>query len=131
LRNFDHLPRIRSERPAFDEKYGYLVSDLGHDLPQRETKPRQTLAEELRPDRHPAPETDHPSAEGASGPPEASEHHPPPDSGARPVTVPQPEEVGRPDYDERSKPDNPIDSERGGRETNKRWRTGKPSDEGK
>ncbi|MEQ4306304.1 cytochrome c oxidase subunit I, partial [Plantactinospora sp. B6F1] len=35
LRNFDHMPRIRSERPAFDAKYGPLVADLGRDLPQR------------------------------------------------------------------------------------------------
>jgi hypothetical protein len=29
LRNFDRMPRIRSERPAFDAKYGPLVADLG------------------------------------------------------------------------------------------------------
>ncbi len=36
LRNFDRMPRIRSERPAFDAKYGAAVADLGRDVPQRE-----------------------------------------------------------------------------------------------
>ncbi|WP_112133942.1 aa3-type cytochrome oxidase subunit I [Glycomyces dulcitolivorans] len=31
LRNFDRLPRIRSERPVFDEKWGHLVKEVkGH-----------------------------------------------------------------------------------------------------
>jgi cytochrome c oxidase subunit 1 len=34
--NFEWIPRIRSERPAFDAKYGALVSDLGRDVPMRE-----------------------------------------------------------------------------------------------
>jgi cytochrome c oxidase subunit I len=29
LRNFDRLPRIRSERPVFDEKWGHLVKETG------------------------------------------------------------------------------------------------------
>jgi cytochrome c oxidase subunit 1 len=41
--NFTAIPRIRSERPAFDVKYGQLVSDYGRDLPQRETKPPQDI----------------------------------------------------------------------------------------
>ncbi|SDZ45271.1 cytochrome c oxidase subunit 1 [Micromonospora pattaloongensis] len=131
LRNFDRMPRIRSERPSFDDKYGHLVSDLGHDLPQRETTQTQKLSDELRPQLGRSNPSDVPSEEGAYGAPEAAEHRPPPDSGARPVRVPRPEEVRRPQYDETELPDNPIDSERGGRETNKRWRTGRPSDEGK
>jgi cytochrome c oxidase subunit 1 len=43
LRNFDRLPRIRSERPAFDLKYGRQVADLARDVPQRETLPAQEL----------------------------------------------------------------------------------------
>ncbi|MCW2643552.1 MAG: ctaD [Dactylosporangium sp.] len=41
--NFEYLPRIRSERPAFDVKYGQLVSDYGRDLPLREVRPPQDI----------------------------------------------------------------------------------------
>jgi cytochrome c oxidase subunit 1 len=41
--NFEYLPRIRSERPAFDVKYGQLVSDYGRDLPHREVRPPQDI----------------------------------------------------------------------------------------
>lgn len=40
--------RIRSERSAFDAKYGPLVADLGRDLPQRATK----LAQDIDAGRH-------------------------------------------------------------------------------
>jgi cytochrome c oxidase subunit 1 len=43
LRNFDRMPRIRSERPAFDLKYGEDVADLARDVPQREVKPPQEM----------------------------------------------------------------------------------------
>jgi cytochrome c oxidase subunit 1 len=43
LRNFDRMPRIRSERPAFEAKYGSQVADLGRDIPQREMRPPQEL----------------------------------------------------------------------------------------
>ncbi|GAB3842272.1 hypothetical protein GCM10029963_15040 [Micromonospora andamanensis] len=60
LRNFDRMPRIRSERPAFDAKYGELVSDLGRDLPQRTTRPPQEFRDEIHREVH-RPES--PSAE--------------------------------------------------------------------
>ncbi|WP_229401969.1 aa3-type cytochrome oxidase subunit I [Micromonospora okii] len=97
LRNFDRMPRIRSERPAFDLKYGGRVADLGRDLPQRTTKPPQSLGEELHHERH-VPES--PAAEGAHGAPEAAAYHPAPQSGARPVDVPNPEDVRRPSFEE-------------------------------
>jgi cytochrome c oxidase subunit I len=37
------MPRIRSERPAFDVKYGKDVADLARDVPQREVKPPQEV----------------------------------------------------------------------------------------
>jgi cytochrome c oxidase subunit I len=43
LRNFDRMPRIRSERPAFEAKYGRQVADLARDVPQRESRPVQKL----------------------------------------------------------------------------------------
>ncbi|MCI4061048.1 cytochrome c oxidase subunit I [Micromonospora sp. R77] len=97
LRNFDRMPRIRSERPAFDAKYGTLVADLGRDLPQRTTKPPQHFAEELRHERH-RPES--PAAEGAHGARAAVEYQPAPQSGARPVVVPEPEQIRRPSFEE-------------------------------
>ncbi|MFG3417497.1 cytochrome c oxidase subunit I [Micromonospora sp. NPDC049460] len=96
LRNFDRMPRIRSERPAFDAKYGPLVADLGRDLPQRTTKPPQQFREELHREKH-LPEA--PAAEGAHGAREAAGYHPAPQSGARPVDVPAPEEVRRPSFE--------------------------------
>jgi cytochrome c oxidase subunit 1 len=41
--NFHRLPRIRSERPAFELKYGKDVADLARDVPQREVKPPQEV----------------------------------------------------------------------------------------
>ncbi|HEX6498927.1 MAG TPA: cytochrome c oxidase subunit I [Micromonosporaceae bacterium] len=43
LRNFDRMPRIRSERPAFEAKYGKQIADLARDVPQRESRPAQKL----------------------------------------------------------------------------------------
>ncbi|GGM40423.1 cytochrome c oxidase subunit 1 [Micromonospora sonchi] len=119
LRNFDRMPRIRSERPAFDAKYGELVSDLGRDLPQRTTKPPQKFREEFHREEH-VPES--PSAEGAHGAREAVDYHPAPRSGARPVDVPSPEEVRRPSFEETDEPEE--DPLGGGRrpQPNDRWR---------
>ncbi|MFC4147796.1 cytochrome c oxidase subunit I [Micromonospora mangrovi] len=102
LRNFDRMPRIRSERPAFDAKYGQLVANLGRDLPQRTTKPPQRFAEELRHERH-IPES--PAAEGARGARGAVEYQPAPQSGARPVVVPEPEQIRRPSFEETDVPE--------------------------
>jgi cytochrome c oxidase subunit 1 len=41
--NFTFLPRIRSERPAFDLKYGAAVADLGREVPQRELRRPQDV----------------------------------------------------------------------------------------
>ncbi|MEV0806833.1 cytochrome c oxidase subunit I [Micromonospora sp. NPDC050200] len=116
LRNFDRMPRIRSERPAFDAKYGSLVANLGRDLPQRTTRPPQEFREELRHERH-VPES--PAAEGAHGAREAVEFHPAPQSGARPVDVPAPEEVRRPSFEQTDAPE--VGPERLPQET-ERWR---------
>ncbi len=105
LRNFDRMPRIRSERPAFDAKYGPLVADLGRDLPQRTTRPPQHFAEELR---HVPQVPESPAAEGAHGAREAVEYQPAPQSGARPVEVPSPEEIRRPSFEETDEPEETI-----------------------
>ncbi|GIJ24947.1 cytochrome c oxidase subunit 1 [Micromonospora qiuiae] len=119
LRNFDRMPRIRSERPAFDAKYGELVSDLGRDLPQRTTKPPQEFREEFHREAH-VPES--PSAEGAHGAREAVDYHPAPQSGARPVEVPSPDEVRRPEFEETDEPEqDPLGGGRGP-QPNDRWR---------
>jgi cytochrome c oxidase subunit I len=123
LRNFDQLPRIRSERPAFDAKYGPLVSDLGRDLHQRATKLPQDLDREHHPDedRH-GEGADAPSAEGAHGAAAAEQFKPDPRLGARPVEVPEPQEVRRPQYPPAEPDDTAGTPDRGGEE-NKRWRT--------
>jgi cytochrome c oxidase subunit 1 len=120
LRNFDRMPRIRSERPAFDAKYGQLVANLGRDLPQRSTKPPQHLVEELRHERR-GPEG--PAAGGALGAREAVAHHPAAQSGARPVEVPEPEEIRRPIF-EASEPGEDLPEGEHGGPTNERWRIG-------
>ncbi len=43
LRNFDRIPPIRSERPAFELKYGKRVADLARDAKQREVRAAQDL----------------------------------------------------------------------------------------
>ncbi|MDH6461835.1 cytochrome c oxidase subunit 1 [Micromonospora sp. A200] len=119
LRNFDRMPRIRSERPAFDAKYGPHVADLGRDLPQRTTLPPQEFREELRHERH-VPES--PAAEGAHGAREAVEYQPAPQSGARPVEVPEPEVVRRPSFEQTDEPEgNPLDAQ-ARPESDERWR---------
>ncbi|WP_410809410.1 cytochrome c oxidase subunit I [Micromonospora sp. 067-2] len=115
LRNFDRMPRIRSERPAFDLKYGPLVADLGRDLPQRTTKPPQHFTEELRMEHH-APES--PAAEGAHGARDATEYQPAARSGARPVDVPEPEGVRRPSFEESDAPQDSTDAPK----PHERWR---------
>ncbi|MEU3456993.1 cytochrome c oxidase subunit I [Micromonospora sp. NPDC006766] len=116
LRNFDRMPRIRSERPAFDAKYGPLVANLGRDLPQRTTKPPQQFAEEL----HHVPKVpESPAAEGAHGAREAVEYQPAPQSGARPVVVPEPEEIRRPSFEQT---DVPEETEQREPQENERWR---------
>ncbi|MGW1062043.1 aa3-type cytochrome oxidase subunit I [Micromonospora rubida] len=119
LRNFDRMPRIRSERPAFDLKYGHLVADLGRDLPQRTTKPPQTFSEELHHERH-APES--PSGEGAHGAREAVEYQPAPQSGARPVDVPEPEEIRRPSFEQTDAPEAEAPGAERAQRENERWR---------
>ncbi|MEU5567264.1 aa3-type cytochrome oxidase subunit I [Micromonospora musae] len=119
LRNFDRMPRIRSERPAFDAKYGPLVSDLGRDLPQRTTRPPQEFREEFR---HVTQVPESPAAEGAHGTHEVNEYMPAPQSGARPVDVPDPEQVRRPSFEETDEPDdNPLGAQRAPQE-NDEWR---------
>ena len=70
LRNFDRMPRIRSERPAFDLKYGPLVADLGRDLPQRTTEAAAALRATSCTTNGTTPES--PAAEGAHGAREAT-----------------------------------------------------------
>ncbi|MGN9806090.1 aa3-type cytochrome oxidase subunit I [Micromonospora sp. L32] len=119
LRNFDRMLRIRSERPAFDAKYGPHVADLGRDLPQRTTLPPQEFREELRHERH-VPES--PAAEGAHGAREAVEYQPAPQSGARPVEVPEPEVVRRPSFEQTDEPEgNPLGAQ-ARPESDERWR---------
>ncbi|MFI6763130.1 cytochrome c oxidase subunit I [Micromonospora sp. NPDC050417] len=125
LRNFDRMPRIRSERPAFDAKYGPLVADLGRDLPQRSTKPPQDISDELHAEEHHLSERASP--EGAHGAREAVRWQPDPRSGARPIEVPEPAEVRRPNF-EPSVPDTHLDADRGG-PNSERWRTGRSADD--
>nr|MDT0657452.1 cytochrome c oxidase subunit I [Micromonospora sp. DSM 115978] len=112
LRNFDRLPRIRSERPAFDVKYGPLVADLGRDLPQRAARAPRELHETLHP------------GGGAAGGRRVVIDHADPRTGARPVEVPAPEQVRRPEF-EPGEPDRTLDADRGG-PGSERWRTGEP-----
>jgi len=115
LRNFDRMPRIRSERPAFDLKYGPFVSDLGRDLPQRTTKPPQHLADEMHLEHH-VPES--PAPEGAHGAAEAAAYQPAAESGARPVDVPEPEDVRRPGFENSDAPQDPDEAPK----PHERWR---------
>jgi cytochrome c oxidase subunit I len=126
LRNFDKMPPIRSERPAFDWKYGPLVADLGRDLPQRSTKPPQHFRDELLPERR-APEM--PAPEGAHGAEVAVRYQPSPESGARPVEVPEPERVRRPGFADQGPVENPLDVDQTGRPSDERWRQPPPPSE--
>jgi cytochrome c oxidase subunit 1 len=107
LRNFDRMPRIRSERPAFDAKYGTRVADLGRDLPQRATEPPQDAAEEVRPDQGP-----HHSDRVVSG------------TGARDIDVPAPEQVRRDEHPPGAPGGDPLGPDEEDRPTDRRWRTG-------
>jgi cytochrome c oxidase subunit 1 len=123
LRNFDRLPRIRSERPAFDAKYGPLVSDLGRDLPQRATRLAQDLDAEHHPDEdRPRQGADAPSPEGAHGAAAAEEFKPEPHLGARPVEVAEPQQTRKPQYPP-AEPDRTAGAPDRGGEENERWRT--------
>ncbi|WP_446220251.1 aa3-type cytochrome oxidase subunit I [Micromonospora sp. IBHARD004] len=126
LRNFDRMPRIRSERPAFDAKYGQLVANLGRDLPQRTTKPPQHFAEELHLEPH-VPEA--PAAEGAHGARAAVEYQPAPQSGARPVVVPEPEEIRRPSFEEYEVPEEVEPGAEPRPRESERWRHPRGHDE--
>jgi cytochrome c oxidase subunit 1 len=106
LRNFDRLPRIRSERPAFDLKYGTRTADLGRDLRQGDVRAPQA-ADELRPDRGP-----HRSDEAVSS------------SGARDIDVPAPEDIHRDDRPAGVVGGDPLGPDEGDRPTDPRWRTG-------
>ncbi|MGK5739428.1 aa3-type cytochrome oxidase subunit I [Micromonospora sp. URMC 103] len=109
LRNFDRMPRIRSERPAFDAKYGTMVADLGRDLPQRAARPPQEMRDELHGERR-GPEA--PTLTGAHGAEEVERYHPSPESGARPIDVPRPEEVRRPSFEHTREADaDPLDAQ--------------------
>ncbi|MEH1100902.1 aa3-type cytochrome oxidase subunit I [Micromonospora sp. CPCC 205561] len=119
LRNFDRMPRIRSERPAFDAKYGPLVADLGRDLPQRATKPPQDFREELHREKH-VPEA--PSAEGAHGAREAADYQPAAQSGARPVDVPEPDDIRRPAFEQTDEPEESNLGAQREPQENDRWR---------
>jgi len=128
LRNFDRIPRIRSERPAFDRKYGPLVSDLGRDLPQRATEPPQHFIDELHRERRPPHGVPVATEQPMTGAPEATGYHPPAGSGARSVRVPTPEEARRPAF-QPAEPDETLGgTDRGGPE-NERWRTGRSDTE--
>jgi cytochrome c oxidase subunit 1 len=127
LRNFDRMPPIRSERPAFDAKYGPLVADLGRNLPQRAAKPPQRIQDELHRD-HGAPQPA--TTEGAHGAKEAAAYQPAPESGARPVEVPEPEQTRRPSFEQTEEArDNPFDADRTG-PSSERWRHPGGSEEG-
>jgi cytochrome c oxidase subunit 1 len=96
LRNFDRMTRIRSERPAFDAKYGERVSDLGRDVRTGDTPSAQSFRETLRPDTGPDA-ADMPVPGGAVGSQAAEEHQPEERSGARGVRVPEPDEIRQDD----------------------------------
>nr|WP_307834637.1 cytochrome c oxidase subunit I [Actinoplanes lichenicola] len=123
LRNFDRMPRIRSERPAFDVKYGTAVADLGRDVRQGDARTPQSLEDSQRPG--PAKgSSDVATPGGATGSEAAEQHQPPPGAGARGVRIPEPEAIRSED----STPPEPgqavWDADTGDRDTNRRHRTG-------
>ncbi|WP_326553140.1 aa3-type cytochrome oxidase subunit I [Micromonospora sp. NBC_01813] len=117
LRNFDRLPRIRSERPAFEIKYGTQVSDLGRDLPQRDTEPPQHLADELRRETAAQRAVRPGTAQGPAG---LITFEPDPVSGARAVQIPPLEEVRRASFEHTTEPEDPLGAQRGPQV--QRWR---------
>jgi cytochrome c oxidase subunit 1 len=106
LRNFERMPRIRSERPAFDAKYGTQVADLGRDLRQGDVQPPQQPQEVLHGDRG------HRSQHAVD------------ETGARDVEVPAPENVARDDKPSRGVGGDPLGPDERDRPTDPRWRTG-------
>jgi cytochrome c oxidase subunit 1 len=107
LRNFERMPRIRSERPAFDLKYGTAVADLGRDLRQGDTRPAQTPADQLR-------------AEDSPGRSDTAVSR----AGARDIEVPAPEDIHRDDRAAGRPGGDPLGPDEGDRPTDPRWRTG-------
>jgi cytochrome c oxidase subunit 1 len=107
LRNFERMPRIRSERPAFDLKYGTAVADLGRDLRQGDTRPAQTPADQLRADDSPGRSDTAVSR-----------------AGARDIDVPAPEDIHRDDRAAGQPGGDPLGPDEGDRPTDPRWRTG-------
>jgi cytochrome c oxidase subunit 1 len=126
LRNFDRVPRIRSERPAFDVKYGAEVSDLGRDVRAGDAPAPQ----ELRDERHPGGGRDAsgvPTPDAAVGAKAAEQHQPDPRSGARGVRVPEPDEINR--TGATTEPGDAVwDADTGDRDTDPRYRTGDDTD---
>jgi cytochrome c oxidase subunit 1 len=122
LRNFDHMPRIRSERPAFDAKYGEQVSDLGRELRTGDSRARQSLGDVLRPaGGHDTSDTPVPG--GAFGSDAAEQHQPDERSGARGVRVPEPEDIRK--EGAADQPDEPLwDAEVTDRDSGPRDRRG-------
>jgi cytochrome c oxidase subunit 1 len=88
LRNFEKMPRIRSERPAFDVKYGERVTDLGRDLRTGDARKAQ--------ENEGGPGADVATPGGAVGSQVAEEYQPDPRSGARAISVPDPADIRRP-----------------------------------
>jgi cytochrome c oxidase subunit I len=123
LRNFDRMPRIRSERPAFDAKYGEAVADLGRDVRTREAPAPQTLGQVLRPD--PGPDSsDVATPGGAVGTEAAEQHRPDERSGARGVKVPEPENIRTDRSAEPPEGGASWDSQIAERDSDERHRTG-------
>jgi cytochrome c oxidase subunit 1 len=90
LRNFDKMPRIRSERPAFDAKYGERVSDLGRDVRTGDARLARKTED--------GGQSEVAVPSGAVGSQAAEEHQPDERSGARAVRVPEPEDILRPGH---------------------------------
>ena len=98
---------------------GREIADLGRDLRQGDTPAPQQLRDQTRLD---AGERDAPpDPRGARGAAAATAHTPPANSGARPIQVPEPEQVRR----EGRGPAEPVwDAETTDRDSNPRYRTG-------
>jgi len=97
LRNVDRMPRIRSERPAFDAKYGDEVSDLGRELRTGYSRPAQSMRDVLHSGSG-RDGSDVPVPGGATGSAAAEQHRPDDRSGARGVSVPEPDEIRRAEH---------------------------------
>jgi cytochrome c oxidase subunit 1 len=111
LRNFERLPRVRSERPAFDLKYGTKIADLGREVRQGDAKTPQSTADELRPENAPG------RSDVAVSP-----------TGARDIEVPAPEDVRRDGSPDGATGGDPLGPDERDRPTDPRWRTGGDTD---